>query len=50
VAIFALTTADGYDGEFGRDVTQDLRQRSLAETQAGQASFHEPITRVPPAL
>jgi hypothetical protein len=50
VAIFARTTADGYDGELGGDVTQDLRRRSLAEMWAGEAFSHEPINRVPPAL
>jgi hypothetical protein len=50
VAIFALTRADGYGGELWPDVTQDLRQRSLAEMRASQGFCHEPIKRVPSAL
>jgi hypothetical protein len=50
VAIFALTRADGYGGELGCDVTQDLRRRSLAEMWAGEAFSHEPINRISPAL
>jgi hypothetical protein len=40
----------GYGSELGLDVTQDLRQRSVAEMRASHAFSHEPIKRAPPAL